>query len=143
MHILDYVGERRVGSQLDNDVHTKKKTKKWKAIPFSSFYSLGYEKDERDDVKRWRKSNGLAFSYSVPQIVSEDEIAGKGIGECVIEIQDFDELVPFDGVQIAISQCPHVGCWLTHRSFLPECVAEDVTFTCSIPNEVNNRKDIN
>ena len=34
----------------------------------------------------------------MPEIVGEDEVASERVGECVVEIQDLDELVPLDGV---------------------------------------------
>lgn len=65
----------------------------------------------------------------MPEIVGEDEIAGERVGEGVVEVEDLNELVPFDGVQVAVGQGSDVGRRLAHRPFLPEGVTEDVTLT--------------
>ena len=53
----------------------------------------------------------------------------------MVEIEDLDEFVPFDGVQVAVGQGSHVRCRLSHRPFLPERIAEYVALTC-IENKI-------
>lgn len=43
-------------------------------------------------------------SYPFAQVAGEDEVAGEGIGEGRVEVQDFEQGVPPDDVQVAVSQ---------------------------------------
>ena len=67
------------------------------------------------------------------EVVGEDEIAGKRVGEGVVKVEHLDEFVSFDGVQVAVGERSNVSRRLSHRSFLPKCVAKDVSFPCANP----------
>lgn len=63
------------------------------------------------------------------EIVSEDEIACKGVCEGLIKVENFEETISFDGVQIAVGEGSDVGCALTDCRIFPEAVSEDVAFS--------------
>ena len=67
-------------------------------------------------------------THPMPEIVSEEEIACEGIGECMIEFQDFKESISLDAMDIAISQGSDVTCRLTDVDVFPECIPKDVSF---------------
>lgn len=68
-------------------------------------------------------------THSVPEVVGEHEVPGEGVGEGVVEVQHLQQLLPLDGVQVAVGEGTHVGGALAHRGVLPEGVAEDVTLS--------------
>ena len=41
---------------------------------------------------------GKSFNYPVAEVVGENQVACKRVGEGVIKIQDLQQLVPLDGV---------------------------------------------
>ena len=45
----------------------------------------------------------------VAEVVGEHQVAGERIGEGAVEFEDFEQLVAFDGVQVAVGQRPHVS----------------------------------
>lgn len=65
--------------------------------------------------------------YPMSKIVSEDEIAGERVGECLVEVEHFDQFVPFDGVKVAVRERPNVGARLANGGLLPEGITEHVS----------------
>ena len=76
-------------------------------------------------------------SHPVAEVVREDEVAGKGVGERVVKVEHLEKLVPLDGVQVAVGQSPHVSRRLSDGPLLPERVPKDVAFTCRKPRQPN------
>ncbi len=66
----------------------KMKEAKWKEV-------ANKDEKQRDFFMLFQKN---IVTDPMPEIVGEDEVASERVGECVVEIQDLDELVPFDGV---------------------------------------------
>lgn len=64
----------------------------------------------------------------MPEVIREYEISGKRIGKRLVKVQHFQEPVPFDGVQVTISERSDVGRRLAQCRVLPKRITEHVTF---------------
>lgn len=62
------------------------------------------------------------------QVVRKNEISCEGIGKGWVELENLQKPVPLNGVQIRISEGPHVSRALADRGVLPKTISEDVTF---------------
>lgn len=67
-------------------------------------------------------------AYPLPQVVGENEVPGERVGKGRVEFQHFLQRVPFDHVQVAVGQGPHVGTGLGQGGFLPEHISKHVSF---------------
>jgi len=65
----------------------------------------------------------------VSEVVGELYVARERERERLVEVEYFEQLVPLDHVQVAVSQRAHVGCRLYNSRLLPELVAKHVAFT--------------
>lgn len=63
----------------------------------------------------------------MPEVVGEHEVPSEGVSEGVVEIEHLQQLLPLDGVQVAVGEGSHVGGALAHCGILPESVAKHVT----------------
>lgn len=63
------------------------------------------------------------------EVVGEHKISGEGVGKGVVEVQNFQEFLPLDGVQVAVGESPDVGCTLAYGGVLPEGIAKHITLT--------------
>lgn len=63
------------------------------------------------------------------QVVSQYQVSGEGVRERLVKVQYLQQPVPFDGMQIAISERPDIRRALTDRWIRPEAVAENVTLS--------------
>lgn len=80
-------------------------------------------------IQAYKKARINLATYPMTQVVGEHQITGERVGERVIKIEHFEQLVPFDGMQVAVGQRSHVGRRLPYTAFLPESVAKDIAFT--------------
>ena len=75
-------------------------------------------------------------TYPVAKIVRQDQVAGERVGERVVKVQHLEQLVPLDGVQVAIGERSDVCRRLADARLLPERVPEHVPFACVFFNRL-------
>lgn len=64
------------------------------------------------------------------QVVGQGEVTCKGVGEGVVEVEDFEQSISLNRMQITVGQSTHVGRRLTNGRLAPEMVSEDISSTC-------------
>lgn len=69
----------------------------------------------------------LPEDQAMPQVVRQHQIPREAVGERLIKVQHFQQLVALDGVQVAIGERTHVGRRLADRRVLPELVPKHIT----------------
>lgn len=67
--------------------------------------------------------------YPFAQVAGEEEVAGEGVGECGVELQDLQQSFSLDDVEVAVCQRSDVSTGVSQSGFFPEDVAEHVAFT--------------
>ena len=74
-------------------------------------------------------------THPVSEVVREHQVPGERVGEGVVEVEHLQQLVPLNGVQVAVGERAHVGSRLSDGRILPEGVAEHVPLTCERERE--------
>lgn len=67
--------------------------------------------------------------YPFAQVAGEEEVAGEGVGECGVELQDLQQSFSLDDMEVAVCQRSDVSTGVSQSGFFPEDVAEHVAFT--------------
>lgn len=63
----------------------------------------------------------------MPKVVRKNEISREAVGEGLVEVEDFQQLVPLDRVEVTVRQRPYVGRRLANSGVLPERVAKYIS----------------
>ena len=64
----------------------------------------------------------------VPEVEGELQVAEEEVVELGVHVQHLQKLLPLDGVQVAVAQCPHVRVGLPRLGAQMDHLAEDVVF---------------
>ena len=67
-------------------------------------------------------------TYPVAEIVGEGDVSRERVGECRVEVKDFEQPVALDDVKVTVGQRSHVRRRLADRLDLPEQIPEHVAF---------------
>lgn len=70
------------------------------------------------------------LTHPLPQVVGQQQVAGKVVGEGGVELQHLLQRVTLDDVKVAVGQRSYVGARLSQSHLLPEDVTKHVAFTC-------------
>ena len=82
-----------------------------------------------NDVKiNTKQSKFSVYAYPVAEIVGEGDVSRERVGECRVEVKDFEQPVALDDVKVTVGQRSHVRRRLADRLDLPEQIPEHVAF---------------
>ena len=82
------------------------------------------------------------------EVVGEHQIAGKGVGKGLVEVEHLNQLVALDCMQVTVGQSSNVGTGLADGGLLPEGVPEDVALPQDghhfvlVREKLRNSKDV-
>lgn len=62
----------------------------------------------------------------IAQVKGQLQVGQEVVGELRVHVQHLQDLVPLDGVQVAVAKCPHVGTRLARLGEEVDELAEDV-----------------
>lgn len=92
--------------------------------PFNFFFTQTVLKSE----KIYMMYVKITVTYPFSQVVGQNEISGEGVWKGCVELQHFLQGIPFNHMQITVSQSPHISTGLGESRLLPEHITKNVSF---------------
>ncbi|TNN50998.1 hypothetical protein EYF80_038800 [Liparis tanakae] len=75
-----------------------------------------------------RRTEALGYLI-LPEVEGQLQVGQEVVGELRVHVQHLQDLVPLDGVQVAVAERPHVGARLPRLGEQVDHLAEDVVLT--------------
>ena len=62
------------------------------------------------------------------EVIGEHKVTREWVGECLVEVEHFNQFIAFDRMKVTICQSSYIGTRLPYRGLLPKGITENVSF---------------